>query len=489
MKPFIHKFKTKNHNYIYDVNTNQFIKVNSVIYDIIEDWGSLTMQDIISKWRNKYEIKEIKNAFEFLRLFSIKGYFSTHRPKNLWRPNFDNDFKEILDSKINILILNITEKCNLRCKYCVYSGTYYYERTHSNYSMEWNTIEKSLKFYLSNKFFKSDNKYISFYGGEPLLELEKIKNIIEYICKNFKNKCYFSMTINGTLLNEEIIKFLIKNSFFLTISLDGPKSVHDKYRVAKDGSPTFEKIIKNLSLIKKLDSKYYQNNVNFSITIAPNVSPIEIDEFFESFEFAREKDLQVNYVIPFDTKFFEIFGNYDLKHYKEIEELREKYIKDRIKNKQPSPFRKALFDKILVAIHKRKIGIMGNIAPANGICIPGERRLFVSVRGKFYPCERMGEFESFCIGDIEKGLDIEKIKNLVENYITNSEKECLNCWAIRLCDLCYVNTKSGAGINFERKKEWCNGHKNFLNTSFITYATIMESNPNAFDFVKNVKIM
>jgi len=487
MKPFVHKFKTENNNYIYDVNTNQFIRVNCIIYDIIEDWNILRKEDIISKWRDKYKTEEIKKAIESIQLFVKKGYFSNYYPQKMWRPDFTN-FKEFFNSNINILILNITEKCNLRCRYCVYSGIYHYERTHSNRSMEWRIIEKSLNFYLFNNFFKAEDKYISFYGGEPLLEFEKIKNVVEYVSKNFKNKYFFSMTINGTILTEEIIKFLIKNSFSLLISLDGPQLVHDKYRVTKNGGPTFKKIIENLKLIEKLDSKYYQNNVSFSVTIAPGVSLLQIEEFFENFVLVEGKDLQVNHVAPFDTEFFKIFGNYDSKYYEELGKIKEKYIKNRINNKEPSSLQKAIFEKILITIHKRSISRL-SIAPANGICIPGERRLFVNIDGKFYPCERIGEFKSFCIGDIEKGLNFKKIRNLMENYIVNSEKECLKCWAVRLCDLCYQSIKKGSIISFERKKEWCKNHKFFLNDAFITYATIMENNPNAFEFSKNIKIV
>jgi uncharacterized protein len=489
MKPFIHKFKTKSNNYIYDVNTNQFIKVNSVVYDIIEDWNILTPQEIISKWREKYKVKEINSAIQQIQLFFYKGHFASHRPKKMWRPNFEEGLREVLNSNVNMLILNITEKCNLRCKYCVYSGTYYYERSHSNRSMGEKIIEKALNFYFNNELYNADIKCISFYGGEPLLEFEKIKNIGEYVSKNFKNKSSFSMTTNGTLLNEEIIKFLIKYSFFLLISLDGPSEIHDKYRVTADGKTTFGKIINNLRLIKKLSPEYYQSKVSFSVTIPPNVSPIKIDEFFENFDIVKEKDLQVSYIVPWDTEFFKIFGNYDSMYYKEIEELREKYIKNRINNKEPSSLQKALFEKILITIHKRNINVLRDIAPANGICIPGQRKVFVSIDGKFFPCERIGEFRNFNIGDIERGLDLQKVKNLIENYILNSEKECLSCWAVRLCDLCYVSTKRGDLMDFERKKEICINHKNFLNRMFITYATIMENNPNAFDFTKNVKIV
>lgn len=486
--PFIYKFMSyKNTFYVYDVNTNHFIKVDSLIYDMIDDWGVLSVNDIISKWRNKYPVEEVKKAIHIIDSFTKKGYFSNYRPKKMWRPEFREKFEDTFNSNISLLILNITERCNLRCRYCGYSGTYYYERTHTERSMSDEVIKKSLNFFLSVPY-KPERKCISFYGGEPLLEIKKIKNIVEYISEKTKDKYYFSMTTNGTLLIEEVIRFLVKNGFDLLISLDGPDWIHDKYRVDQKGNPTFKKIIRNLATIKNLDSKYYEK-IGFSVVLTPSSSPLELDEFFENFDLVKGRTLQVHSIDPFDTEFFQIYGNYPEEYYNEINELKKRYIKARVRGKEPTNFQKALFERILIGIHKRPVNKLGDIAPANGICMPGIRRLFVSVDGKFYPCERIGESEAFIIGNADEGINFSKLKVLILNYIENSEKECLDCWAVRLCNLCYGSTKKGHFINFERKKEYCNMHKRNLEEAFKTYATIMEENPNAFNFAKNINII
>ncbi len=486
--PFIYKLKSYNGiHYIYDVNTNQFIKVDTVIYDIIDNWNILSMEDIISKWRDKYSDKKIKEAINTIKKFIEKGYFSHHRPTRMWSPEFKNRFKDTFNSNISILILNITERCNIRCKYCSYSGTYYYERTHSERSMSYETIKKSLNYYLSIPV-RVDRKCISFYGGEPLLDFKKIKNIVETVSQKFKNQCSFSMTTNGTLLTREISDFLIKHNFHLLVSLDGPQHVHDRYRVTQKGLPTFEKIAGNLKNIRKLAKEYYKK-ISFSVLLTPTSSPLELDEFFENFDLVNGHGLRISQVNYFDTEFLKIYGNYTQKYYQEIEELRKRYIKTMIAGKTPASFQKALFERLLVGIYKRQIGKLGDVAPANGICMPGVRRLFVSVKGMFYPCERIGESNAFCIGNVEKGIDFEKLKKLITTYIKGSEEECLNCWAVRLCGLCYVSVKKGHFINFKRKKEYCEIRRKILETAFKTYATIMEANPKAFDFVKNAKII
>lgn len=115
--------------------------------------------------------------------------------------------------------------------------------------MDWNTAKKSLDFLLEHSI---DNEIVNigFYGGEPMIEFDLIKKCIEYAKEIFKGKdIQFSITTNGTLINKKIIRYFVKNKVNLTISLDGPKEVHDKNRRFCNGSGTFDKIISE-SIIK-----------------------------------------------------------------------------------------------------------------------------------------------------------------------------------------------------------------------------------------------
>lgn len=151
-----------------------------------------------------------------------------------------------MNGNLRQLILQVTQNCNLRCKYCVYSGSYV-NRTHTKKRMSFEIAKQAVDFYFAHNTNK-DAGVISFYGGEPLLEMELIKKIVVYSEKLYEGKeLRFNMTSNATLLTDEIADFLYEHNFNLTISLDGPEEVHNQSRVFADSKTgTFQCIIKNL---------------------------------------------------------------------------------------------------------------------------------------------------------------------------------------------------------------------------------------------------
>ncbi len=489
--PFIHKFKINEDKfYIYDVNKNQILSVEPIIFDIIDDFLKLPNSDIVVKWSNKYHSAKLKKAIQSVVLYSKKGFFSDNRPTLMKNPTNDKSFQEKYKSHLKILLLNITEQCNLRCKYCVYSGTYIYERCHSHRSMPNEIIRKALEFHLSHSSASKD-RFIDFYGGEPLIAFDKIRNTVHMFnhYNRQKLKYKFYLVTNGTLLNNDIIDFFIKNDFYLEISLDGPKHIHDKYRISANGSPTFANIMKNLSLIQKQNDKYYNGHVVFSSTFAPGGNVFDVDEFFSKNDLVMNHSIKFNYVNPFDTNFLKIVGPFNNVSSKQHLKLKENYISALINNKNPTMIERAIFEKSLTKIHWRDIRDLretGNSISPNGMCLPGVQRLFVDTDGNFYPCERVGKAGN--IGNVEHGFDFNKINELLGNYVTHSTKECLGCWAVRLCSLCLSNARRGKNFDIIRKKEVCKIFLDSLHNNLVIYATIMQKNPKAFDYLKNMSV-
>jgi len=485
--PFIHKFKSKKGNhYIYDVNTNKFILVGEIIYNIINDFLALSKEELISKWKNQYSVRTITSAYQTIMTHYKKGLFSEQRPKQMALQYSWDEIKRILDAEIGHMILNITERCNLRCKYCTHSGTYYYERKHSANSMKKHVLEYALQFYLKHSH-KAKHRSISFYGGEPLIEFKKIMKAVIFL-SNTKRKINFRLSSNGILLNKNIITFLIKNNFSLQISLDGPRQIQDKYRIDIKGDPTFDRIYKNLKLIKSINSSFYKNNLSFAITITPYADLYKVKKFFESNHLVKEIRININFLNRYDTSFFDNYKNdTNIKQNAQMRSLRKKYMYARIKNQTPDKFEVALFERNFIMLHKRNMDKLGDIIPPNGTCLPGTRRLFVDTNGYFYPCERIGQ--AYNIGNIDKKFEINKIKEMVDQYINASIDECRNCWAVRLCGLCYGCARVGKSFDSKRKKDYCGIRRVQLHNDFVDYATIMEQNPRAFDFAKNIVIV
>ncbi len=442
--------------------------------------------DIISKYISKYNRQHIIKAFEEIKLHKSKRLFSPPRLRKMHRPSLDEETKLKLSSQIGHLCLNITDSCNLRCKYCAFSGTYYFERLHSSKSMSNKLIKKTVNYYLRHAR-EAENKVISIYGGEPLTVFQKIVYLSDVLSNSNPNSdCTIRIDTNGVLLSDpHITNYVIKNNIDLQISLDGPKSTQDRYRVDKNNKPTYDKIISNLSNIKKINRQYYDEHVSFSITLAPDYNLYEINNFFETNKLVKGHHMLCSSVRRHDTNFFDRYTPdiYEKKQ-KQMQTLKGNYINARIAGKEPTAFEKALFEKSIVLLHARKLDEPYDSISMNGCCFPGLRKIYVNTNGNIHPCEKVGN--AYNIGSLDKGLELNKIADMLKQYVSASETHCIKCWGAKICGICFSHAVKNHKFDFERKKENCHMILSASHNELVTYATILESNPQAFDFVKNM---
>jgi uncharacterized protein len=493
--PFVKKFRTKKYSYIYDVNSNEIIKVNPVIYDIIEETGDINVDVIVKKFKHKYKPDDIIENFNQIKKVKAElSLFSNHRPEISSGIYSKEDIKPVLDSNLRQIILELTARCNQRCKYCSFSGRYSYNRSHEKKDMTITTAKKAINFFIDR--CNGDNEEIkpaiTFYGGEPLLRFDLIKDIVKMVkSKEMFKKSFFSFTTNGTLLTGEIIDYLVENEISLLISLDGPKAIHDKYRVFPDGSGTFDKVLKNLEQIKRSSPNYFENKISFNAVISPPYNFDVIIAFFyenEFFSSIRGK-VTLNYVDSFETTFFKDF---QLEKEKgklrdEIKKMIERYKNSLIDNEyEKLTIEKNLFFEAFFNIEKRVKGQTGKFCPPLGKCLPGQRRLFVDTGGEFYMCERVGS--NYKIGDVDMGFDFRKILDFHKKY-DEFYKKCKYCWALRLCKKCFNDVNRGAEFDEVRRNKMCNNILSNIKTYLQTYCEIKEENPDAFDIFKEVKLI
>jgi len=481
VRPFIKKFKTKKYNYIYDVNTNHFLRVDDIVFSIIDEICELSEEGIIERWKNYFDEISIKNSITNIKEAIKKGIFSSSRPLRFHHIFSKNEIIDTLKNALTHLTLEVTQQCNLRCLYCSYSGTFYYKRCHNQRDMDFAIAKKAIDFFL-NHSNESENIFISFYGGEPLLNYSLIKKCVEYINEANKNKnIHYSITTNGILLREDIINYLKKNNFFLTVSLDGPKEVNDAFRVFPDGTGTFEIINKNIRLLH--DKGYPHELVKLNITIVLDSKLSDQMIYFD--RLFREKSYSLNpfYVNKKESTLNEIIrenpGSLSSPY---IKELRNRFKQDLINNNvENSPFLKSLFSTRFKKIYNRGSFNRFELSfSPNGACIPGWEKLFVAVDGNFYICEKMTDFVS--IGNVELGFDIKRIFEILEKYCQMCLIDCRECWAIRLCKACYVAAKKNRWLDLEERRKYCNNLRENLLSDMIFYLEVLEENSAAFDF-------
>lgn len=494
-KPFIKKFRTKKNNYIYDVNSNELVRVNQVIYDIIDDIGEDNPEPVIERFKHKYEVDEILKYFKSLKKArQEQNYFSVHRPEIFSGFKSENDLKYILHSNLNQIILELTARCNQRCGYCAFSGKYPLKRMHREKDMTFDIASKAVDYFLvgsRNESGEGKNGAITFYGGEPLLRFDLIKGVVELTKKKGVYKKYrFSLTTNGTLFTDEIIEYFVKNDISILASFDGPKKYNDRYRVFGNGEGTYDIILNNLKRIKRYSPEFFKNNISFNVVVSP---PYDMDaiidffckrKFFEPFRYSTS----INFVDSYETSFFKDFnlekerGN--LK--KELNKLLNRYKRALIKGTHEKlPIEKQLFLEDFHSIACRPKEPLERRFPPPGSCIPGQRRLFVDTSGKFYMCERVGS--NYEIGNVDDGLNFRRILDFYRMY-DDFFYNCGHCWALRLCKKCFNNIRRGPAFDKQRKIEMCIRKLKHIEKNLITFCEIVEKNPGAFKFLEEVTV-
>lgn len=169
--------------------------------------------------------------------------------------------------------------CNLDCHYCFYTEKEALFPANTPFRMSEETLEKFISQYINNQ--EADEIPFVWQGGEPtLMGLDFYKRVIEYQKKYAKGKRITnSLQTNGTLLTDEWCQFFAKYEFLIGLSLDGPESIHDRYRVDRGGKPTFQKVLKALHLLKKYKVSF---NVLVCVTKYSSMFPLEIYQFFKN---------------------------------------------------------------------------------------------------------------------------------------------------------------------------------------------------------------
>ncbi len=275
-KPFVHFFETPKGKYFYDVNTNAIVRVTPRLYEYLN--GEI---------EHLLDNADVAGEIETL---TLAGMLSADKWERIEHPE-TRLLKEHLDGSIESLTLQITQQCNLRCKYCPYSGSYY-NRKHSNACMNIEIAKKAIDFYIQHS---SDRREldIGFYGGEPLIQYDMIKEAVEYARKQGEGKkVHFHITTNATLLDMEKINFLVKNEFKIMISLDGPRELHDKNRMKTDGKGSFDKVMENVQLIWEHFPEYVKE-IMFNCVVDGKEDYGCINDFFTNYDII--KDIHTNF--------------------------------------------------------------------------------------------------------------------------------------------------------------------------------------------------
>lgn len=445
-KPFIKLIQTPRRKYFYDVNMDEVVNISENLFRFLQRDVSDT---------NSYEC--VKKEYEELR---EKGYLSSKKIRIIEHPDTAS-LKYKADHLMTHLLLQVTQACNLQCEYCAfaYNGDEKLQRKHTARKMSFEIAKKAIDFYADHSNL-NQTAMISFYGGEPIINFDLIKKCIEYSNSRFDGKVInFGITTNATILTNEIMDYFFRNRVIVTVSLDGPQKIHDKNRKNGTGQGTYNIVVNNL---KKLIEKYgreAEKYLSINVVIDPR------DNLNEIYEWLSQPWLdKINKITTLmDDSQLKIKNNYSYSEYRMVYEYRLalQYMKmlNLLNDYQTNDPAYAEANDMESAyweyLMENHIELPDTFAPG-GPCIPGKRKLFVDVEGKFFPCEKVNELCSdMIIGDVNHGFDYEAMSKIM-NIAKLTEEECRNCWAFRYCTICEKNAAGKESLSAELKKTYCN---------------------------------
>ena len=412
----IHQYKLNGFNIVLDTYSGSVHCVDDLSYDIIALYNEKKSKDEIkSLMLDKYKKdgiseKDILDTFSEVDQLIESGQLFTD---DVFK-NANLDLKK-RDSVIKAMCLHVAHTCNLNCEYC-FAGQGRYHGKDAIMSFE--VGKKALDFLVENSGSRH-NLEVDFFGGEPLVNFNVVKELVKYArsIEKEKNKHFrFTLTTNGVLLNDDVIDFLNKEMDNVVLSLDGRKEVNDLKRKRLDGKGSYDIIVPHFqNFVKKRGNKEYymrgtftRNNLDFTndifhmldlgfteLSMEPVVSKPDTDYAL------REEDLD--------------------KIYEQYEILAKEMIKRRREGK-PFTFYHYMIDLTGgPCIYKRITG-----------CGSGTEYLAVSPNGDFYPCHQFVGEKEFLMGNVNEGITNTKLRDEFKLCNVYSRKECENCWA-KLC--------------------------------------------------------
>lgn len=357
--------------------------------------------------------------------------------------------KHIKNNLVNLsqLVFEVTDKCNLSCKYCGYGELYegYDPRGSRSLSLKKasNILDYLTKLWKENIGSSLIQPFtLGFYGGEPLIRMKLIKEIIQYVesLDITSKRIHYNMTTNGLLLNK-YMDYLVDKEFNLLISLDGDEKDHS-YRVDHHGKNSHKKVMDNTMLLKQKHPDYFNKHVRFN-TVLHNLNSVESAHNYIKDNFGKETNISPlnNSGIRNDKfkDYVKMFQNVSSSITKACnpEELETELFLVAPRTKQLYTFLYRYsgnkFDNYLSLFYDEN---KTKVFPT-GTCVPFWKKMFITVNGKILACEKINH--EFALGQVFEDkieMDFDQIAEVHNNYIFKLIRQCITCAYMRGCGQC-----------------------------------------------------
>lgn len=410
----IHQYKNNGYNIVLDINSGSVHVVDEIVYDMIPLFLDNTEEEITDKLSGRYSLEDIEEAYNEIKALKEDEVLFTDDIYEACIEQFTE--QKAKDNIVKAMCLHIAHDCNLACKYCfAEEGEYHGRRA----LMSAEVGKKALDFLVANSGHRR-NLEVDFFGGEPLMNFQVVKEIVEYgrqLEKTNDKKFRFTMTTNGVLLNDEILDFVNRECGNLVLSVDGRREIHDMMRPFRSGAGSYDLIMPKFQKAaqSRNQTNYYvrgtftRNNLDFSKDV--------LDLADKGF-----KQISVEPVVAEDSEDYALRPEDLPKIYEEYDKLAVEMIK---REKAGNGFNFFHFMVDLTGgpcVYKRLSG-----------CGCGTEYLAVTPWGDFYPCHQFVGHEEFLMGNVYEGIKTQNIRTKFNYSNVYTKDKCKDCFCKFYC--------------------------------------------------------
>lgn len=426
----IHQYKLNGYNIVLDVYSGSVHVVDDVAYDIIAMYETNTKDEIVDAILKKYADNPEVNREEILEI--IDGIEDLKKNGKLFAEDkyagLAIDFKK-KNNVIKALCLHVAHTCNLTCDYCFASqGKYQGERA----LMSFEVGKQAIDFLVANSGTRR-NLEIDFFGGEPLMDWDVVKQLVAYArsIEKEKNKNFrFTLTTNGVLVDDEVIEFANKEMHNVVLSLDGRREIHDRLRRTVNNKGSYDIIVPKFQ-------KFVESRGNKGYYVRGTFTHDNVDFTNDIFHMADLgfTELSMEPVVCSPDEPYALTEE-DLPKLFEQYEILAKDMLRRQKEGKPITFYHYMIDLTGgPCIYKRVTG-----------CGSGTEYMAVTPWGELFPCHQFVGDPAYSLGDVWKGVTNTAVQDKFRMCNAYARKECQDCWAKLYCSGgCAANSYHASG--------------------------------------------
>ena len=427
----VHQYKLNGYNIVLDTCSGAVHVVDEVAYDMIAAYEEKSEDEIIADMLAKYGDREdvteeeLHLCMEDIRTLVKRGKLYT--PDTF--EEMAGKFKERSGNVVKALCLHVAHTCNLNCSYCFASqGKYHGDRA----LMSFEVGKRALDFLIENSG-KRRNLEVDFFGGEPLMNWDVVKQLVQYarsVEKEHNKNFRFTLTTNGILIDEDVIEFANREMSNVVLSLDGRKEINDLKRVDYAGNGSYDRIVpKFQELVKSRGGKGYYMRGTFT-----HANPDFTKDVFHMADLGfTELSMEPVVSSPDDPA---ALTPDDIEIVKTHYEILAKEMIQRKKEGRGFTFYHYMLDLTEgPCVYKRISG-----------CGSGTEYMAVTPWGDLYPCHQFVGDEAYKLGDIWNGVTNEALREEFRSCNAYARPDCKDCWAKLYCSGgCAANAYHASG--------------------------------------------